>query len=143
MAETKHNSTAQGTASPSQLQQRASSTSEKTHSESPSTLSFSISTSDLASLRRVRASIPPTVWAAAFMGMFERFAFYGASAPFQNYMQNSIDDPFRVGALGMGQAKATIVNYAFITFGFLTPVPMAVVADKWTGRYLAILGSFA
>lgn len=77
------------------------------------------------------------------MGMFERFAFYGASAPFQNYMQNSIDDPFRPGALGMGQAKATIVNYAFITFGFMTPVPMAVVADGWTGRYRAILGSFA
>ncbi|KAF2009736.1 PTR2-domain-containing protein [Aaosphaeria arxii CBS 175.79] len=103
----------------------------------------SISTSDLIALRRTRDSIPWTVWAAAFMGMFERFAFYGASAPFQNYMQNSIDDPFRPGALGMGQAKATIVNYAFITFGFITPVPMAVVADKWTGRYRAILGSFA
>jgi POT family proton-dependent oligopeptide transporter len=143
MAEKTNHATSRCTAASLRLQQCVSSTSEKPQSKTPSTLSLTISASDLASLRRVRASIPPTVWAAAFMGMFERFAFYGASAPFQNYMQNSIDDPFRVGALGMGQAKATIVNYAFITFGFLTPVPMAVVADKWTGRYLAILGSFA
>jgi proton-dependent oligopeptide transporter, POT family len=102
-----------------------------------------ISESDLTSLRRTRDSIPLTVWLAALLGMFERFAYYGASAPFQNYMQNSIDDPSRPGVLGLGQAKATIINYAFITIGFLTPVPMAIVADKWTGRYWGILGSFA
>ncbi|KAF2819833.1 oligopeptide transporter [Ophiobolus disseminans] len=124
-------------------QEHSSSSSEKSPPQSPSIPSPSIPASDLTTLRRTRDSIPLTVWAAALMGMFERFAFYGASAPFQNYMQNSINDPFRPGALGMGQAKATIINYAFITFGFLTPVPMAVVADKWTGRYKAILGSFA
>ena len=126
-----------------QARNSASSSEESLPAPNPSTPSPSISASDLTNLRRTRASIPWTVWAAAFMGMCERFAFYGASAPFQNYMQNSIDDPYRPGALGMGQAKATIVNYAFITFGFITPIPMAVVADKWTGRYRAILGSFA
>jgi hypothetical protein len=70
-----------------------------------------ISESDLTSLRRTRDSIPLTVWLAALLGMFERFAYYGASAPFQNYMQNSIDDPSRPGVLGLGQAKATTVIY--------------------------------
>ncbi|KAF1947027.1 oligopeptide transporter [Clathrospora elynae] len=115
----------------------------KSPTQSPSAPTPSISASDLTTLCRTRDSVPLTVWAAALIGMFERFAFYGASTLFQNYMQNSIDDPFRPGVLGMGQAKATIVNYTFITFGFMTPVPMAVVADKWTGRYRAILGSFA
>jgi proton-dependent oligopeptide transporter, POT family len=96
------------------------------------------SAGDIANLRRVRDSLPYSVWAASIMGMAERFAFYGASAPFQNYIQNSIDDPFHPGALGLGQATATTINYAFLLFGFVTPIPMAIITDRWLGRYKVI-----
>ena len=56
----------------------------------------------------------------------------------ENYVQNARGDVLRPGALGLGQALATNINYAFMTFGFITPVPAAVVADRWLGRYQTI-----
>jgi len=96
------------------------------------------SAQDITNLRRVRDSLPYSAWAASIMGMVERFAFYGASAPFQNYIQTSMDDPFHPGASGLGQATATTINYAFLLFGSVTPMPMANITDWWLGRYKVI-----
>ncbi|KAF7342262.1 POT family-domain-containing protein [Mycena venus] len=93
---------------------------------------------EMATLRRVGDKIPIGAWLVALIGFAERFTYYGVTAPFQNYMQNSRDDPLRPGALGLGQASATRLSY-FLTFlVYATSFGGAVVADGWLGRYKSL-----
>lgn len=55
----------------------------------------------------------------------ERFSFYGMTAPFMNFMQNSCDDALRPGALGWGQARASQVSNVFYILTLLTPIAAA------------------
>lgn len=57
--------------------------------------------------------------------MAERFSFYGMTAPFMNFMQNSCDDALRPGALGWGQARASQVSNVFYILTLLTPIAAA------------------
>jgi POT family proton-dependent oligopeptide transporter len=43
------------------------------------------------------------------------------------------------GAFGLGQSRATIIYNAFYFLSYLTPMPMAVLADTWIGRYRTLL----
>ena len=68
------------------------------------------------SLRHVSDSIPAGIWLMALISLCERFTYYGISAPFQNYIQNPLNDPLRPGALNLGQSAATKLNYFFSVF---------------------------
>lgn len=94
----------------------------------------------LKNLVHVADRVPYQVWLVILVGSAERFVFYGASTCLQNYMQNSPDDLIP-GALGLGQAKATAINYAFMVLVNTAPIPLAIVADGWLGRYKLILYS--
>lgn len=43
------------------------------------------------------------------------------------------------GALGLNQAAATNIVNALMIGSYITPVPAAVVADSWLGRYKTML----
>ncbi|GIZ45624.1 hypothetical protein CKM354_000878200 [Cercospora kikuchii] len=77
------------------------------------------------------------------VGGLERAAFYAVSTPWQNYMQNHVDSRSPPGALGLGQSTATAVSNAYMVFSSLTPVPFAVVADLWLGKYHTLLISLS
>lgn len=52
-------------------------------------------------LRRVPDHLPWSAFLVAVVELCERFAFYGLSGPFQNYISNSANDPSgNPGALG-------------------------------------------
>ncbi|KAF2271449.1 MFS general substrate transporter [Westerdykella ornata] len=103
----------------------------------------------LPSLPKVVDRIPFAAWAVIFAGAFERFAYFGLIAPWQNYMQhprkhtkpNSIDVRYNSlpGALGLGQAMATNMSNAFFLISFLTPMFFAVLSDSKLGRYKTLM----
>lgn len=97
---------------------------------------------ELKELVHVADNVPYPVWLVILVGSAERFVFYGASTCLQNYLQNSPNDLI-AGVLGLGQSDATAVNYAFMVLVNFAPVPLAVVADGWLGRYKLILLSTA
>lgn len=51
-------------------------------------------------LVRVPDRLPWATWLVAVIELCERFAYYGLSPPFQNYMQNSYRDSKVPGAIG-------------------------------------------
>ncbi|GAB5592477.1 hypothetical protein Unana1_07377 [Umbelopsis nana] len=72
-------------------------------------------------LRRVAEKIPTGAWFIVVTEFCERFAYYGGSALFQNYVQFPPgDDKGQAGALGRGQATAT----AFYWAAYLLPTRM-------------------
>lgn len=77
-------------------------------------------------LRRVSDTIPVVAFSIVIVELCERFAFYGLSGPFQNYLQNPLPEggngagaprtpgsPEPAGALGLGQTAATSLNNMF------------------------------
>ncbi|KAF2017802.1 oligopeptide transporter [Aaosphaeria arxii CBS 175.79] len=92
-------------------------------------------------LRRVAGSLPYSAWAIAVVELCERFCFFGILAPMQNYVQNKRGDPLRPGGLGFGQARATMVNQAFLIWCFISPIIGAVAADQYLGRVRTIVYS--
>lgn len=98
---------------------------------------------EMQSLRHVSDSIPVGVWLMALISLCERFTYYGISAPFQNYIQNPLNDPLRPGALNLGQSTATKLNYFFSVFVYVTPIGAAIIADTRLGKYKTLVGSTA
>ncbi|KAG1076638.1 hypothetical protein G6F42_025392 [Rhizopus arrhizus] len=56
---------------------------------------------DTSNLRRVAQSLPLAAGFILINEFCERFAYYGGSTPFQNYVQYGPDDPEQAGALGI------------------------------------------
>jgi proton-dependent oligopeptide transporter, POT family len=94
---------------------------------------------ELATLRKVSDSLPWSAFLVALVELCERFAYYGLSGPFQNYMQNPYGDPALPGALGLGQKTATGLSNFFQFWCYITPIGGAIVADQFLGRYNTIL----
>ncbi|KAJ5304331.1 cytochrome P450 monooxygenase [Penicillium atrosanguineum] len=93
---------------------------------------------EVRDLLHVVDNVPSRVWLACIAGILERFVWYGATAPLQNYLQNAPGGEVP-GALGLGQATASnIVNVLFIA-SYITPVPAAVIADSWLGRHKTMI----
>ncbi|KAI0852293.1 POT family-domain-containing protein [Daldinia vernicosa] len=63
---------------------------------------------------------------------------YWATTPLQNYLQNAPGGEVP-GALDLGQASASNVMNALMIGSYITPIPAAVVADSWLGRYKTML----
>ncbi|ORX99996.1 PTR2-domain-containing protein [Basidiobolus meristosporus CBS 931.73] len=97
------------------------------------------SAADMEGLRRVAARIPIAAWFVVVNEFCERFAYYGGSAPFTNYIQFGPDDPDQAGALNMGQATSTAWKQFFTFFCYLTPLIGAVISDQYLGKYKSIL----
>lgn len=93
---------------------------------------------ELATLPKVADRLPWSAWCVAIVELGERFTYYGITGPFQNYMQNSRDDPLRPGAIGLGQNGASSLSYFFQFWCYVTPIFGAIVADKWLGKYNTI-----
>ncbi|KAF2126190.1 PTR2-domain-containing protein [Dothidotthia symphoricarpi CBS 119687] len=101
----------------------------------------SVKTANVGDLRRVRDNVPLRLWAVAFIGFWERAAFWGLTAPWQNYLEHgskytSQETP---GALGLGQAMATRIYCGFYVFYYVTPVFIAIIADSYLGRYKTLI----
>ncbi|KAL7273533.1 peptide transporter ptr2 [Rhizina undulata] len=94
---------------------------------------------ELQTLRKVADRLPLSAWFIAVVELCERFAYYGLSGPFQNYIQNPRDDPLRPGAIGMGQQGATGLAYFFQFWCYVTPILGAIIADQYLGKYNTIL----
>lgn len=91
-------------------------------------------------LRHVSDKLPKSAFLVALVELCERFAYYGLSGPFQNYIQNSYKDPSGIpGAIGYGQSRATGLNQFFNFWCYVTPILGAIVADQYLGRYNTIL----
>ncbi|RUS19796.1 hypothetical protein BC937DRAFT_86899 [Endogone sp. FLAS-F59071] len=97
------------------------------------------STHNFEGLRHVADRIPVAAWFILMTEFCERFAYYGGSAPFQNYVQFPPGDHNQAGALGKGQSTATALQNFFTFFSFLTPIFGAIIADQYIGRYRTIL----
>ncbi|KAJ5393136.1 Proton-dependent oligopeptide transporter family [Penicillium crustosum] len=93
---------------------------------------------EVRDLLHVVDKVPVRLWVACLAGILERFVWYGATAPIQNYLQNA---PGGVvpGALGLHQATASNIVNAIIIGSYIMPVPAAVVTDSWLGRYKTML----
>ncbi|KAI9846137.1 MAG: peptide transporter ptr2 [Thelocarpon superellum] len=92
-----------------------------------------------ARLRKVADTLPWSAFLVAIIELCERFAYYGLSGPFQNYIQNPADDPKLPGAIGLGQTGATGLTNFFQFWCYVTPILGAIVADQYLGRYRTIL----
>lgn len=102
-------------------------------------------------LRRVSDAIPIAAFTIVLVEFCERFAFYGLSGVFQNYLQNPLppggngagapaspSDPYPAGALGLGQGSATTLNNSFGFLAYALSIVGAVIADAYWGRYKTI-----
>ncbi|KAJ4375398.1 ATP-dependent DNA helicase chl1 [Neocucurbitaria cava] len=94
---------------------------------------------DLLFLPHVSDTLPPGAFLVAIVELCERFAYYGLSGPFQNYIANSHHDANGLpGALGLKQARATAMTNLFQFWCYVTPILGAVVADQYLGKYVTI-----
>ena len=60
------------------------------------------SATEKETLRKVPDQLPYSAFLVAVVELCERFAYYGMSGPFQNYISNKYKDPSGVpGAIGM------------------------------------------
>ncbi|KAH9997466.1 major facilitator superfamily domain-containing protein [Xylariaceae sp. FL0662B] len=90
-------------------------------------------------LLHVVDDIPFHTWVACIATVCERFVWYGATAPLQNYLQHPPGGEVP-GALGLGQSIASNIVNALMISSYITPIPAAVVADSF-GRYRTMLWS--
>ncbi|KAL1593892.1 ATP-dependent DNA helicase chl1, partial [Paraconiothyrium brasiliense] len=94
---------------------------------------------DFAILSKVPDRLPWGAFLVAIVELCERFAYYGLSGPFQNYMANKYNDPNGLpGALGLKQSRATALSNFFQFWCYITPTLGAIVADQYLGKYLTI-----
>lgn len=107
--------------------------------ESPTSDGQTPTPHDLSTLPRVSDTLPWGAFLVAIVELCERFAYYGLSGPFQNYMSNSYHDPNGLpGALGLAQSGATALSNFFQFWCYVTPILGAVVADGYLGKYTTI-----
>ncbi|KAF2112768.1 POT family-domain-containing protein, partial [Lophiotrema nucula] len=87
-------------------------------------------------LRRVADNLPRRVWVVALIGFWERFTFWGLTAPWpENYMANDPWIDVRPGKLALGQATATRIYCGFYIFYYVTPIFVAILSDARLGRF--------
>ncbi|XP_014551916.1 hypothetical protein COCVIDRAFT_30608 [Bipolaris victoriae FI3] len=81
------------------------------------------------------------VWIVAVVGFWERAAFWGISAPWQNYMENPRNYTIEgtPGALGLGQATATRIFCGFFVVYFTCPILFAPLVDSRVGQYKTLV----
>ncbi|KAI9372714.1 MFS peptide transporter, putative [Aspergillus egyptiacus] len=106
---------------------------------------------ELGTLRRVSGQVRWTAYTVAFVELCERFAYYGTTAVFTNFIQQPLPPGSttgagfsgQAGALGQGQRASTGLN-TFNTFWcYFLPIIGAWIADEYWGRLKTIQVSIA
>ncbi|KAF1988796.1 peptide transporter PTR2-A [Aulographum hederae CBS 113979] len=91
-------------------------------------------------LRKISDRLPWSLFLVAIIEFCERFAYNGLTGPFQNYISNSYHDPSgNPGALGLHQSGATALTSFFQLWCYLNPLPAAIIADAYLGKYRTIV----
>lgn len=98
---------------------------------------------ELSTLKRISDQIPLAAWLIVICELCERFAFYGLSGLFQNYIEfpphlSSSEQP---GALNRGRPTASALTNFFRFFAYVTPILGAILADQYWGKYKTIVVS--
>ncbi|UJR19089.1 hypothetical protein I4U23_022220 [Adineta vaga] len=98
---------------------------------------------EMSTLERVADRIPIAAWLIVICELCERFAFYGISGLFQNYIEfpPATGNDTQPGALDRGQQTATALTMFFRFFAYLTPIIGAILADQLWGKYKTIVVS--
>ncbi|CAF3610491.1 unnamed protein product [Rotaria sp. Silwood1] len=98
---------------------------------------------ELSTLEHISDRIPLAVWLIVICELCERFAFYGISGLFQNYIQFPLPtaNDTQPGALNRGQQTATALTMFFRFFAYITPIVGAILADQFWGKYKTIIVS--
>lgn len=92
---------------------------------------------ELQTLRHVSAPIPFACYLVALVEVAERFTYYGISAPFQNYMQRTMESSIP-GKLGLGSKGANGLSYFFQFWCYICPILGAYLSDTFWGKYKTI-----
>ncbi|KAI1131430.1 POT family protein [Nemania abortiva] len=102
---------------------------------------------DLETLRRVQGHISPIIYTIAFIELCERFAYYGTTAVFVNFIQQSLPEGSTTGAagtfgqpgaLGQGQQASTGLVTFNSFWAFLMPLVGGYLSDTYWGKYKTI-----
>ncbi|CAF1489948.1 unnamed protein product [Adineta ricciae] len=100
-------------------------------------------TEELSTLKHISDRIPLGAWLIVICELCERFAFYGLSGLFQNYIEFPLPNGTNTqpGALDRGQQMATALTMFFRFFAYVTPIIGAILADQLWGKYKTIIVS--
>lgn len=102
---------------------------------------------EVQTLRRVRGKIDWTIYTIAFIELVERFAYYGTTAVFVNFIQHPLPEGSNTGAagtygqpgaLGMGQRTSTALTLLNSFWSYVMPLLGGYLADSFWGRYKTI-----
>ncbi|CAF3160189.1 unnamed protein product [Rotaria sp. Silwood2] len=98
---------------------------------------------EMSTLEHISDQIPLAAWLIVICELCERFAFYGLSGLFQNYIQfpKPTGNDTQPGALNRGQQTATALTMFFRFFAYITPIIGAILADQLWGKYKTIIVS--
>ncbi|KAJ3565846.1 hypothetical protein NPX13_g7348 [Xylaria arbuscula] len=102
---------------------------------------------DLRTLRRVQGHISPIIYTIAFIELCERFAYYGTTAVFVNFIQQPLPPGSTTGSAGTyGQPgaldKGQQASTGLVTFNsfwaYLMPLLGGYLSDTYWGKYKTI-----
>ncbi|KAI2631223.1 POT family protein [Xylaria nigripes] len=102
---------------------------------------------DLETLRRVKGRISPIIYTIAFVELCERFAYYGTTAVFVNFIQQPLPAGSTTGSAGtFGQPgalnKGQQASTGLVTFNtfwaYLMPLLGGYLSDTYWGKYKTI-----
>lgn len=102
---------------------------------------------EVQSLRRVRGKIDWTIYSIAFIELCERFAYYGTTAVFVNFIQHPLPPGSSTGAggtygqpgaLGLGQRASTGLTLFNSFWSYVMPMLGGYLADTYWGRFKTI-----
>lgn len=102
---------------------------------------------ELNKLRRVKGSINWIIYTIAFCELCERFAYYGTTAVFQNFIGQEMPPGSttgasglqgQAGALGLGQRVATALTLFNSFWSYVMPLLGGYLADTYWGKFKTI-----
>ncbi|KAK2757413.1 oligopeptide transporter [Colletotrichum kahawae] len=100
-----------------------------------------------ATLRRVHGKVSWLIYSIGFVEMCERFAYYGTTAVFVNFIAYPLPPNSttgaggtheQAGALGLGQRASTALTLFNSFWSYVMPLVGGYLADTYWGRYLTI-----
>lgn len=102
---------------------------------------------EVQTLRRVRGKIDWIIYSIAFVELCERFAYYGTTAVFVNFIQHPLPPGSSTGAagtygqpgaLGLGQRTSTALTLFNSFWSYVMPMLGGYLADTYWGRFKTI-----
>ncbi|KAK2059083.1 POT family protein [Colletotrichum caudatum] len=107
---------------------------------------------ELLTLRRTHGKVDWLIYSIGFAEMCERFAYYGTTAVFVNFIAYPLPPGSttgaggtheQAGALGLGQRASTALTLFNSFWSYVMPLVGGYIADTYWGRYLTIQWAIA